>query len=525
MRHTSLDFKNVVNKVIKTLINILVVLVCLVAFFLLYYIISAQIHSKDENYKPNISLYTIVSPSMDPVIKVYDVVVNKKVKSPDEISVGDIITYISTNPTSEGMTITHRVIEVEGNSEGQYTYRTQGDNNSAPDATYVTFDNVIGKEIIIIPSLGKLQFLLANKKGWLFLLLIPIGAYILKDIYKLIELYGLRRKVDEVAGIIEEPDYVKKRQEKERKERLRNELKKVESRGDKYLRSEFESTGFLEPYSENIVSTGDVVTSIDEPEEVKDDYDIKPLIQPSPSIEPFEPNPVKKVEQSKKEVSPKEKVTSKVKNSSIEILDTDELSSIIKKYTEKIAELDEAIQSLENDDNIPKGVLPKENNEQADNFAEYDDYLKGERIKVVSIESAKKYRPKAKEEKTIDIDKIELKSASLYNKPKPAVKKMERPKAMDIKNLNIGEVHERKEIKKPEVPKEVREVNPIIEEKNKKTELNLKPNTIKKVTRNVVPEPKAKPKQKKIVSKKPSHNKYHDQNIKKNKLIRLEKIK
>ena len=331
MRHTSLDFKNVVNKVIKTLINILVVLVCLVAFFLLYYIISAQIHSKDENYKPNISLYTIVSPSMDPVIKVYDVVVNKKVKSPDEISVGDIITYISTNPTSEGMTITHRVIEVEGNSEGQYTYRTQGDNNSAPDATYVTFDNVIGKEIIIIPSLGKLQFLLANKKGWLFLLLIPIGAYILKDIYKLIELYGLRRKVDEVAGIIEEPDYVKKRQEKERKERLRNELKKVESRGDKYLRSEFESTGFLEPYSENIVSTGDVVASIDEPEEVKDDYDIKPLIQPSPSIEPFEPNPVKK------EVSPKEKVTSKVKNSSIEILDTDELSSIIKKYTEKIA--------------------------------------------------------------------------------------------------------------------------------------------------------------------------------------------
>ena len=186
MGQTSLDLKNIVDKIIKILINILVVFVCLIAFFLLYYIISAQIHSNDENYKPSISLYTIVSPSMDPVIKVYDVVVNKKVKSPNEISVGDIITYVSTNPTSEGMTITHRVIEVEGSSEGQYAYRTQGDNNSAPDATYVTFDNVIGKEIIIIPSLGKLQFLLANKKGWLFLLLIPIGIYILKDIYKLI---------------------------------------------------------------------------------------------------------------------------------------------------------------------------------------------------------------------------------------------------------------------------------------------------------------------------------------------------
>ncbi len=521
MGQTSLDLKNIVDKIIKILINILVVFVCLIAFFLLYYIISAQIHSNDENYKPSISLYTIVSPSMDPVIKVYDVVVNKKVKSPNEISVGDIITYVSTNPTSEGMTITHRVIEVEGSSEGQYAYRTQGDNNSAPDATYVTFDNVIGKEIIIIPSLGKLQFLLANKKGWLFLLLIPIGIYILKDIYKLIELYGLRRKVDEVAGIIEEPDYVKKRHEKERKERLRNELKKIESKGDKYLRSEFENNGFLEPYSENIITVGEVNNTTIEAEQPKEQpneekcikQDISFINKQSLIKKEEKTKEVKEKNVSKTQSTKKERIRPILQSSDIEILDTDELSSIIKKYTEKIAQLDEAIQDLEENKKIAAAKKQEEKNKK-ETFVEHDDYLNGEKIKVVSIESAKKHRPKAQEEKQVEIEKIEIKSASLYNKPKPPIKKMERPESVDIKSLNINEV---KEIK------EASETKPVLESTKPKKELNLNPNNIKKVNR--TNQPKPKPKKKKIVSKKPSHNKYHVQNTKKNKFIRLEKVK
>lgn len=484
MSNTSFDIKKIIDKVIKVLISILVAFVCIIAFFLLYYIISAQIHANDENYKPNISLYTIVSPSMDPIIKVYDVVVNKKVKSPNEISVGDIITYVSTNPTSEGMTITHRVIEVEGNSEGEYAYRTQGDNNSAPDATYVTFDNVIGKEILIIPGLGKIQFLLANKKGWLFLLLIPILAYILKDIYKIIELYGLRRKVDKVAGIIEEPDYVKKRHEKERKERIIKELKKVNSKGDKYIKSELEGNGFLEPYSENIVSVGVVSTSSDNEVENK-----------KQEKEKIEKEPKTSEENNKKIKTQTEKVVIK---DNIEILDTDELSSVIKRYTEKIAELDKAIIQMDS---------KKEN---VDNFVEKNDYLIGDRIKVLSMETAKKSKKVKKDEKDIPIEKIEIKSASLYNKPKQP-KKIERPESVDIKSLN-QDINPVKNVKNNQESKE---------SKNKK--LNLNPNTVKKIKRNNYA--KNKPKTKKIVTKKPSHNKYKIQNKNKNKFIRIEKIK
>ena len=194
--------KKILLSILKLLYYIAIAFVCFIAAVLIYYIISVQIHAKDENYKPGISIYTIVSPSMTPNIKVYDVVVNIRVDDPTKINVGDIITFKSQAATSEGMTITHRVIARDQLPDGTYEYMTQGDNNPEPDSSYVTFDNVIGKEIVTIPGLGKVQFLIANKKSWLFLLLIPIAIYLIKEIYKLIDLVGLKKKV---AKVIEEP--------------------------------------------------------------------------------------------------------------------------------------------------------------------------------------------------------------------------------------------------------------------------------------------------------------------------------
>ena len=147
-------FKKTLLGILKLLYYIVIAFVCIIAGILIYYIISVQIHSKDENYVPGISIYTIVSPSMTPNINVYDVVVNVKASKPNDIEVGDIITFKSQAATSEGMTITHRVIAIDQLPDGTYEYMTQGDNNPEPDSSYVTFDNIIGKEILTIPGLG-----------------------------------------------------------------------------------------------------------------------------------------------------------------------------------------------------------------------------------------------------------------------------------------------------------------------------------------------------------------------------------
>ena len=326
------------GKLLKILFNIVIFLVCVIAFVLIAYVFLAQIHKDDNNYKPSISFYTIVSPSMNPVIKVYDVVVNIKPSGPEDIEIGDIITYVSTNSTSEGMTITHRVVAITKAENGNYEYQTQGDNNSEPDGVLVTFDNVIGKEIMIIPKLGKIQFLLANKKSWLLLLLIPVMIFVFKDIYDLIELFGLRRKVDDVTGYIEEPTRVRKNElEIKQKEILKRELSIHAVREDALVRKPTESEGFLEPYSESIIEVGKSIDSDKKEERPATMKIVKPVkiegeeIRPNTDDEEFN----KKVQELKPVVS------------SIEVLDTDELTTKIKDYDDKVSKLNEMLNDLE----------------------------------------------------------------------------------------------------------------------------------------------------------------------------------
>ena len=162
------------------------VLLILIATILVYYFVTTRIYAKKNvNYRPAFGLYTIISPSMEKTLNIYDVIVNVKVKNPNDIKVGDIITFISTSASSKGMTITHRVIEITDGENGKL-YKTKGDNNTSPDPKPATFENVIGKVIFKIPQLGRLQSILTTKMGWLILVVIPAFIIILFDILKLI---------------------------------------------------------------------------------------------------------------------------------------------------------------------------------------------------------------------------------------------------------------------------------------------------------------------------------------------------
>lgn len=188
------------------------VLLILIALFLAYYTISSKIYeSRGEKYEPLVSLYTIVSGSMEPNIKVYDVVISKKVKSPQDIKVGDVITFVSTSSISKGMTITHRVIEVVETEKG-VGYRTKGDNNLSPDTMPAEYNNVIGKVFLRIPQLGRIQSFIGTQSGWLIIIVIPALIIIISDILKIFKLTGVKNKIEKI-------DEDNKRMKKERAKR------------------------------------------------------------------------------------------------------------------------------------------------------------------------------------------------------------------------------------------------------------------------------------------------------------------
>lgn len=164
----------------------------LIAAFLVYYFITVKIINKDE-VSPPISIYTIISGSMVPTIDVYDVVINVKIDSPKDIKEGDIITFISQSSVSKNLTVTHRIKDIQI-VNGEYQYTTQGDNNVMEDSAPATFNNVIGKAILRIPQLGRVQTFIASRFGWLVVVILPALYVILKDVVKLVRIGRIQKE-------------------------------------------------------------------------------------------------------------------------------------------------------------------------------------------------------------------------------------------------------------------------------------------------------------------------------------------
>ena len=211
------------NRIVKTVLKVLswivLIFLILLATILIYYVVSSKIYeAKGKKYEPLISLYTIISPSMEPNINVYDVVLTKRVK-PEEVKEGDVITFISSSTLGEGLTITHRVKSVI-KTEGDIKFRTQGDNNPIPDSALVTSNNLLGKVVFTIPFLGYIQFMLQSKSGWLFFLLIPAIIVVIYDVVKVIKLSNVKQRLNETLKEEEKDEILVEKQEK-----LKEELK------------------------------------------------------------------------------------------------------------------------------------------------------------------------------------------------------------------------------------------------------------------------------------------------------------
>jgi len=179
---------------VKTVGYVVMALLIMIGLFLVFYIVSGK-SAQAKGHTQLLGLYTIISPSMTPNINVYDVVLTKRVDNPEDVKVGDVITFYSTNSFFGGTPITHRVVDVLNIPDAGIVYQTKGDANQNVDSERVYSNNVIGKVVMRLPQLGRVQFFLASKGGWLIAVLIPSLAIVSYDIYKIFKLIILKNKM------------------------------------------------------------------------------------------------------------------------------------------------------------------------------------------------------------------------------------------------------------------------------------------------------------------------------------------
>ena len=221
MKKNNKDWLTTIKKILHFITTVLMYSICLIMIiiFLVFVVnfIDKQYNLKSGKNKKNLfSAYTIVSPSMVPTINVLDVVVTMRVNSPESLEKGDIITFNSTDYRYSGVLVTHRIVDIEKTTSGEYLYTTKGDNNNTQDSSRISFDEIYGRVIFRIPKIGYIQYYLSSILGWVAIIIVPAVMIIGYDIYKLVK--TLRSKEDNIKKIDNKKENTKNKRIKKEKE-------------------------------------------------------------------------------------------------------------------------------------------------------------------------------------------------------------------------------------------------------------------------------------------------------------------
>lgn len=159
-----------------------------IVLYLCYFIIQAA-----QNQSPSVFGYRmlrVMSDSMEPVFAGGDCIIVKKAEQ-DEIQIGDIITFISADPSLNGSFNTHRIIDIAIDYEtGETIYYTKGDNNSWDDNYTTCYEDIVGKYINKLPF-GKAfsAFLekLSDRNYYFVIVIVPIVICFLSCILQMVK--------------------------------------------------------------------------------------------------------------------------------------------------------------------------------------------------------------------------------------------------------------------------------------------------------------------------------------------------
>jgi len=158
------------KKIIKLTENILITILLLIGI-----LIAVSLIPNKNIYK----LYTVMSGSMEPTIKVGSVIISIPQKN---YEVGDVVTY--KDNLSKYKFTTHRIVEIK-EVNGKKEIYTKGDANDSLDGEAISEANILGKSLFDIPYLGYLVSYLKNPIGLILIIIIPSTIIIYEEIRKI----------------------------------------------------------------------------------------------------------------------------------------------------------------------------------------------------------------------------------------------------------------------------------------------------------------------------------------------------
>lgn len=164
-----------------------------VVLYLCYFVIRAA-----QNQAPSVFGYRmlrVMTDSMEPVFESGDCIIVKRVRQ-EELAVGDIVTFVSSDPDLNGSFNTHRIIDIARDYiTGETVYYTKGDNNSWADDYTVSYDAIVGKYLDKLPFGKRFSALLeklSDRNYYFLIVIVPIILCFLSCVHQMIK--DIRKK-------------------------------------------------------------------------------------------------------------------------------------------------------------------------------------------------------------------------------------------------------------------------------------------------------------------------------------------
>lgn len=174
--------KSYICKIIDSIVTMLSIVV-----FLFAIVVIVSVMRTPNGEPPMIFGHTmlqVVSPSMEPDLRIGTVVMVKKAGTSD-IKEGDIISFYTKDPDIYNSVVTHRVVEVDERSSGTVLY-TKGDANISRDAYPVKNNQMIGKVTGVSNIIGSFVMLLSYKWVFALFIIVPMLYILISNGCKLI---------------------------------------------------------------------------------------------------------------------------------------------------------------------------------------------------------------------------------------------------------------------------------------------------------------------------------------------------
>ena len=208
--------KNTVSKILNicgwVLFGFIILVVLILIFFGLF----------NRGSLFGVRAYTVLSDSMQAQFPAGSVIFSSEV-NPDELSVGDIITFTRE---SDGETVTHKIGKITHDDKTGYdVYHTYGTTTGEYDEDPVHRNYIQGKYAFHIVGLGYFIQFLKSPIGYILLILLPFGALIVSQGVSVVRNFKLYQEEGK-SEIRSERQRLK--DEREETQRLLEELKKMQ---------------------------------------------------------------------------------------------------------------------------------------------------------------------------------------------------------------------------------------------------------------------------------------------------------